>query len=371
MGQEGGQDGGDVEDHVALAEAAEEEGTAQAYGAGDDEADDDAQDGVGEVVLRRFALALPVDQDAAGQQDGGDQDPPEDEPHGHRCAAKDGVAVIGIYPEEGAGEEQFPVGIGHEQSQVGGQGGEDGARCHQLAAGEAVLDDAGTADDQERPAYGEEDPGDDRAADGAAGHQQKDGAAEGGRQEEEHIAHQSQEPTGAVVPRGTHGHVCHAADGQVQDGDDRQHGADGRHVPQQQRGAADGQGVEQVYAAPFVHVLEGLDGAGDEEHQQEWDEDGGDLRFQVVGHHAAELFGQVFLGDVLPPTVRAVEVVMVIPGALAQVYHSEAEQGQPQTEEGDQAAAFHLPAVDLPELGKGSALTRGFCQGHSLPPPFH
>ena len=72
MGQEGGQNGGDVEDHVALAEAAEEDGTAQAHGAGDDEADDDAQDGIGEVVLRRFALALPVDQDAAGQEDGGD-----------------------------------------------------------------------------------------------------------------------------------------------------------------------------------------------------------------------------------------------------------------------------------------------------------
>ena len=38
-----------------------------------------------------------------------------------------------------------------------------------MAAGEAVLDDAGAAADQERPAYGEEDPGDDRAADGAAG----------------------------------------------------------------------------------------------------------------------------------------------------------------------------------------------------------
>ena len=240
-----------------------------------------------------------------------------------------------------------------------------------MAAGEAVLDDAGAADDQERPAYGEQDPGDDRAADGAAGHQQKDGAAEGGCQEEEHIAHESQEPTGVIVPRGAHGHVCHAADSQVQDGDDRQHGADGRHVPQQQRGAADGQGVEQVYAAPLVHVLEGLDGAGDEEHQQEGDQDGGDLRFQVVGYRVAELLGQVFLGDVLPPTVGAVEVVMVIPGALAQVYHGEAEEGQPQAEDRDQAAPFQLPAVYLPELGKGTALTRGFCQGHNLPPPFH
>ena len=75
--------------------------------------------------------------------------------------------------------------------------------------------------------------------------------------------------------------------------------ANGRHIPQQQGRAADGQSVEQVYAAPLVHVLEGLDGAGDEEHQQEWDQDGGDLRSQVVGHRVAELFGQVFLGDVL------------------------------------------------------------------------
>lgn len=201
------------------------------------------------------------------------------------------------------------------------------------------------------------------------GHQQKDGAAERGCQEQEQIAQLPQKPADAVLR--PHRHIHRAAKEQVQDGNAAQHSANGRHIPQQQGRAADRQSVEQIHAAPLVHILEGLDGADDQKHQQERDQDGGHPCHQVRLDGSGELLEQIGVAYVFPQLRRVVKIIVIAPDALTQVYHGEAEEGQPQAEDRDQAVPLQLPAVDLPELGKGTALTRGFCQGHSLPPPFH
>ena len=132
-----------------------------------------------------------------------------------------------------------------------------------------------------------------------------------------------------------------------------------------------GRAWNEIHAAPLVHILEGLDGADDQKHQQERDQDGGHPCHQVRLDGSGELLEQVGVAYVFSQLRRVVKIIVIAPDALTQVYHGEAEEGQPQAEDRDQAAPFQLPAVDLPELGKGTALTRGFCQGHSLPPPFH
>lgn len=130
-----------------------------------------------------------------------------------------------------------------------------------------------------------------------------------------------------------HRHIHHAAKEQVQDGNAAQHSADGRHVPQQQGRAADGQGVEQIYAAPLVHILEGLNGADDQKHQQERDQDGGHPCHQVRLDGSGELLEQVGVAYIFPQLRRVVKIIVIAPDALTQVYHGEAEEGQPQAED--------------------------------------
>ena len=321
-----------------------QEAKQQAAAGGDEKTDDDARQGKGECIFRRFTPSFAIEEQGEREADRGINQHPHSERRG--CAFhgaglehhRDGHQRICQFIDDqrdvvGAEPGQRDVHIFRAQQQEQGKASAEGDGAHRCVEYRAAAhqEEDHQAEEGQRVEHGEQQLGEQRTH-GAPG-------------------------LGSISPLHLHAKQGRNREAQQKENHERhgQRGKRGTDAAEQHRFPADRERVIQVHAALVLQIVE----QGHSEHDGEGPQEGGQGKIQrsvqIVHGPPAPLLHQAVGGG----------------GNLCQ------GKGKQQRERhGEQGCVEQCHTADLPERGaehlaEAARLRRECCRCHNRPPPFH